>query len=332
MKYLQGNVKNKYLFLLGMYLLITIFSPIAVHAHPISHTKNQKVLVLIPGSKNDLNFSQAIYDGMGVIKQQGYTAAFIDNAGMLSQDKLLQLLDKYYNNGFHIIVGGGHEFSFVITEFAKDHTDAFFAVISGNAKGKNVVNYCLDCIPIGGCLAASAASVLTHSKIVGFVGGVSSIEHSEAASFTHTLKLFNSNIKPIVEWTENWNDKKGAEDMAVSQINRRADVLITNANASPIHVVNQFKHVKVIGWMSDQTSLGDHVVATNVVINVGKLFKILLTSIQANEFRQGTLVITGKDGVWELTKFNKKIVSGAQAELINQRVQDVCYTGKFNVK
>ncbi len=288
------------------------------------YPKNDKVplkmLVLIPEKKDDHSFSQAAYEGLLDLDKKKYFIAYIDNAEHIDERELIIRATQYYQNGFTVFVGVGAEFSELITQLAKKNHQAHYATISGWANGDNVANYCLDCIPLGGCLAAAGASVLTRTNIVGFVGGLRTVDGDEAIQFAKSLKKFSPQIHCIVNWTENWSDIQLAKELSLKQIKEGADVVIAGANIGTVIAAKESKKSLVIGWMSNPSSLGKNVVALSVDINMNKLYQKLLSTIENGQFIAGRTIITKTDNVWNISNINSDIITKDAALLIENRI------------
>jgi len=66
--------------------------------------------------------------------------------------------------------------------------------------------------------------------VVGFVGGIESIDGVEAKQFKKTLDEIDPDIKVLVHWVGSWSDIKLAQSSANKQIKQDADVLVADAN------------------------------------------------------------------------------------------------------
>jgi len=275
-----------------------------------------KVMVFIPGDIADNNFSQAAYEGLKRFDKRKYKISYISNAAKLSKKKLFIKASKNYDRGFNVFIGVGSEFSELITQLAAVNHNAYYATVSGNSEGKNVVNFCLDCKPIGGCLAAAGASVLTKDKVVGFVGGIESIDGVEAKQFKKTLDGIDPDIKVLVHWVGSWSDIKLARYSANEQIKQGADVLVADANIGVILAAKKNSNIQTISWMfmpSDPDVRKQ--VAFSVVLKMHNLYELLFDKINNKQFIPGQYIVNRQDDIWDI-KFNDDIVSKQDITII----------------
>lgn len=224
-----------------------------------------KFLYIYTKRKNDFSFSQAAYQGYVKLKQQGYTIDYIENADSLSNRQILNLIKQYHLKGYTTYILAGNEFSHVVTLAAQQYPDSFFATLAGNAQGTNVINYCFDCLSPGGYYAGKAALTFSKNDIIGFVGGLASVDGPSAEIFKQTVLANKPNAKVLISWTNNWSDITDAETLTEEQIKAGADVIVASANTGVITAASKYPNIKIIGWMVDISPLSSNVAASAVI-------------------------------------------------------------------
>lgn len=253
--------------------------------------------LFIPLARDDLNFSQAVYEGAAKLKAEGFRIEVQDHADKLSPDALIEAIGRKHAEGVKLFIMGGAEFSAATTIAAAKYPKAYFATLAGDAKGDNVLNYCLDCLSPGGDMAGKLVLELTRSNIIGWVGGVSAIDGGEAAAFRKTILAGNPKAQVLIDWTENWSDLEGAAKLSREQIGKGADVIYATANTGAIAGADQRPGVKIVGALVDVSSLSENVVAS-VVINTDVVYRHFIGSVQTGNFKGGTYKVGIDDGVW----------------------------------
>ena len=256
-----------------------------------------RALLFIPYRGDDLSFSEAAYRGYERLRKDGYAIDVVQNADKLNTRQTMAIIDRRYVAGTRSFILAGAEMSAVATVEAQRHPDAYFATLSGNAKGPNVINYCLDCRQIGGLLAGQAAVRLSTSRVVGFVGGVRYVEGAEAARFQATVLHEAPDAKVLIDWTGNWSDRRRAVQLTEQQIAAGADVVVSDANVAVTAAASRHRHVKVIGWMVD-ASRQYHNVAASVIINTDVVFQRFLDAVASGRFKSGDYTVEEADKVW----------------------------------
>jgi basic membrane protein A and related proteins len=255
--------------------------------------------LFIPLAKDDFNYSQSVYEGAAKLRALGYRIDFQDNADKFSPEAMLETIGRKHEEGIHLFILGGNEFSAVTTQAAKKYPKAYFATLSGDATGENVINYCLDCLSPGGDMSGKLALELSVSKIIGYVGGVSAVDGPEAAAFKKTILAGDPKAQVLIDWTENWSDLVGAAKLARVQIAKGADVIYATANTGVIAGADNWPGVKIIGALVDVSSLSRNV-AASVVINTHVVYRHFIHSVQGGTFRGGIHKVTSDEGVWSV--------------------------------
>jgi basic membrane protein A len=256
-----------------------------------------RAVLFIPLAKDDFSFSQAAYRGYESLRNDGYDIDCVENAGRLSKSQILSIVGRNYAGGRRAFIMAGNELSAVTTAAAKRYPQAFFATLSGNAQGRNVINYCLDCLSPGGYLAGKIALKISMAKDIGFVGGVASVDGPEAERFRQTILAKAHGAKVAVDWTNNWADLKSAQDITERQIKAGADVVLADANLGVITAADYYPNVKIIGWMVDVSPLSTNVTAS-VIINTDVVYRLFMESIATGRFKSGSHKAKDGDGIW----------------------------------
>lgn len=260
-----------------------------------------KVVVMLPFSKDDLGFSGEAYKGIYALRKKGYTVDYMDNVDFMNEQDFIHKIYAYHEVGFNVFIGVGKEFSDRITKVASDYKDSYFVLISGASKGDNVVNYCLDCYPYGGELAGVVAASISKTGVVGFVGGVESVDKPEALCYKETILKINPNIKVLIDWTGEWDNKKLEMMATEKQVMKNVDVVVSDAGSGPIYVARRLNKPFIIGWMADQSGLSENMVVTNVIIRFDKIYTEVINNLVNGKFTSGTVIPGFNDSFWEIT-------------------------------
>lgn len=263
-------------------------------------SKEPAAFLFVPLAKDDLNFSQAVYEGAAKLNAQGYRIGYQEHADKLSQEALIETVGRKHAEGINLFIMGGAEFSAITTMAARRFPKAYFATLSGKAEGDNVRNYCLDCLSPSGVMSGKLARELTTSNIIGYVGGVSAVDGGEANAFRKSVEESNpSKARVLIDWTENWSDLDRAAMLTREQISKGADVIYATANTGAIRGADDARGVKLIGALVDVSALSPHV-AASVVLNTDVLYSDFIGSVASGKFSGGVRAVSLDDGVWSI--------------------------------
>jgi basic membrane protein A and related proteins len=256
-------------------------------------------VLFIPFGEHDLSFSEAAYRGYAALRQEGYRIDVVRNADSLGEQQMLATIGARYAAGARGFILAGSELSAATTAAAARYPDAFFATVAGSARGPNVINYCVDCRPLGGALAGQVAASRSTTKIVGFVGGVESVDGVEAKRFRQTVLDAAPGTTVLTDWTGDWGDRKRTKELTERQIRAGADIVVADANDAVIAAAACCRHVKAIGWMTDASHRYRNVVAS-VIVDTSVIFRRFVDDASAGRFTGGDYVVEESDNVWKI--------------------------------
>ncbi|WP_246641530.1 BMP family ABC transporter substrate-binding protein [Paraburkholderia edwinii] len=256
-------------------------------------------VLFIPFGEHDLGFSEAAYRGYAALRRDGYRIDVVRDADSLSESQMLATIGERYAAGARGFILAGSELSAATTAAAARYPDAFFATVAGSARGPNVINYCVDCEPLGGALAGQVAARTTATKIVGFVGGVESVDGVEAKRFRQAVLDAAPDAQVLIDWTGDWGDRKRTRELTERQIRAGADIVVADANDTVIAAASRCRHVKAIGWMTDASHRYRNVVAS-VIVDTSVIFRRFVDAAAAGRFTGGDYVVKESDNVWKI--------------------------------
>ncbi|MFC0397890.1 BMP family ABC transporter substrate-binding protein [Paraburkholderia rhizosphaerae] len=257
------------------------------------------VVLFIPYDVDDLSFSEAAYRGCLALQRDGYRIDVVSNADQMNQKQMLASIDRYHAAGVRGFILAGAELSAATAAAAARYPRAFFATVSGTARGPNIVDYCLDCRPLGGALAGAVAARESKTKIVGFVGGVEAVDGGEANRFRQAVLDAQPGATVLIDWTGDWSARKLAAQLTERQIRLGADIVVADANDAVIAAASTHRQVRAIGWMVDASRRYRNVVAS-VVVDTGVIYRRFVDAAAAGRFAGGDYVVTESDNVWQI--------------------------------
>jgi basic membrane protein A len=274
----------------------------AGHATPLSSaavTNRFTAVLFIPYDEDDLGFSEAAYRGYLALRHDGYRMDIVRRADQLDAKQILAIIGQRYATGARGFILAGAELTAATTAAAARYPDAHFATVSGTARGSNVINYCLDCRPLGGALAGSVAARASATKTVGFIGGVESVDGSEAKRFRQTVLKAFPDATVLIDWTGDWDDRQLAAQLTEHQIRAGADVVVADVNDAVIAAASRHPHVSAIGWMADASRRYRNVIAS-VIVDTSVIFRRFVDDAASGRFAGGDYVVTESDNVWKI--------------------------------
>ncbi|HLY28896.1 MAG TPA: BMP family protein [Aggregatilineales bacterium] len=280
-------------------------------------TKQIKIALIAPSAKNDLAWTQSMYDALVAVQKE---AGGKDKLDFTVSENLYQVPDAaaamrdYATQGYDIVIAHGTQYGASMFDVAKDFSDVSFAwgtaTDTGAGQGlKNVFAYEARAEE-GGYVNGVMASLLTKSGIVGVVGPV---EAGDAKLYIDgfeqgvksTGKLKDGGYKKI--YTNNFGDTALAAQAAQTLISQGADVLTGSAQQVP-GAITEIQKVKGywFGTQSDQTGNWPDTVVSSQVYDWSNVVKQIIALRLSGTKGGKAFSISLKDG-GEKIVFNPKI-------------------------
>ena len=274
-----------------------------------------KVALITPGPVNDSGWCALAYDGLqGIKTEMGVEVA----NSVASGNDIKESMRSYAQKGYKLVFGHGYEYNEPGVQVAKDFPDTVFVSSSGSLTAKNagaIRFYLEQSFYLAGVLAAKTSK----SGVVGMVGGpdVPSIK-STFNAFRAGATAANPKIQVLEAFTGSNDDVAKAKQAAEQMIQKKADVLIHQANAGAQGVFNACKEGKAwaIGANSNQNDNDSGVIIGSALI-VGKpAFLEVAKLVKEGKF-DGTVIQLGMEkGAIDFV-FNDKLKAQLPADSIS---------------
>ena len=225
-----------------------------------------RVAMLLPGPITDEGWSQTAYEGLLKIRDE--LGAHVDYVEMVLSADMEELFRGYAVQGYDVIIGHGFEYGDPASEIAPDFPNTKFVINSSTFhQAPNIASILNDGWQMG-FLSGSLAGLMTESNVIGSVAGME-IESIIAfhKGFTDGAKYVNPDVEAVTAYIGNFSDAATAKEMAISMIERGADVITHNANEAGMGVMEAAReyNVPMIGAIGDQQHLEPSVIVTSAI-------------------------------------------------------------------
>ncbi len=267
---------------------------------PTVAAKAFRVAVIMPSAKNDLAFSQSMYDALvQVQKDMGgkdkFDFAFTDN--MFNVPDAAAAIRDYASKGFDLVIAHGSQYGASLADIAPDFPKTSFAwgtaVDTFASKGVKNINAYTVASDQGGYVEGVIAAKLSKTGSIGAIGPVPAGDGKLTIDgFAAGAKATNPNIKVATQFTNDFSNAALMSQAAQTMIANGADVLTGTSQAVPGAIaVAKDKNVLWFGNQSSQTSLANKIVVANQVYDWTPFLKDLIANTQKGTL--GGQVMTG---------------------------------------
>ncbi|MFN8458539.1 MAG: BMP family protein [Anaerolineae bacterium] len=248
-----------------------------------------RIAVVTPSTKNDLAFSQSMYDALVKIQKEMGGPDKLEIAiseSMFKVEDAAAAIRDYASQGYNLVIAHGSQYGTSLAEIAPDFPDTSFAwgttVDTFKDKGvENVFAYTTNASE-GGYVQGVMAAKLTKSKKIGVVGPIAvgdALLYVEG--FKKGVKATDPSVEVLEVYTGSFSDVALASQAAQTHIDAGADIL-TGTGQMVVGAIGVAKEKKVL-WFSTQAtqaSLAPEIVVSAQVYDWTDAIKQIISNVQ----------------------------------------------------
>ncbi len=245
---------------------------------------------------------------------------FIENVNEGSDAE--RVIHKLASSGYSLIFTTSFGFMNPTFKVAQRFKNIKFEHATGYKTASNMGVY--NARPYQGrYLTGLIAGKMTRTNVVGYIATFPIPEVIRGINaFTKGLKETNPDAVVKVVWISSWYDPAKERVAAETLILQGADILSTHADSPTTVQTAEAKGVYAFGYHSDMSKYGKHAQLTAVVHNWGQLYLNEVKSVLNNTWKPENLWYGLKEGVTQLSAFNKAVPKEVQ-DLVNTRKEQI---------
>jgi transcriptional activator of comK gene len=318
-KELQQMLKRLGLILLSLLLLGGCGQPLATG-------KVEKVGMLVPETINDQVWGTKGYRGLLKI-QSRFEVDVYYKEGMDSEPLVEQAVEEFSQKGVNLIFGHGNEYAQYFNGLSKEYPEIHFISFNGDAKNINTTSLNFEAYAMGffGGMVAAHMSKTKHIAVVAAYEWQPEIE-----GFYEGSTFYDNEIDVDIRYVGHWDNDQKALDILDGLITQGADVVYPAGDGYNIPVIEKVKEkgLYVVGYISDQSDLGESTVLTSTVQHVDQLYVLAAQKFNDGELNSGNLSFDFKDEVISMGKYSPNVDDEFKEEL-NKHISTYKKTGKL---
>lgn len=291
------------------------------------------------GGKNDRSFNAAAWEGVKRAEKDLNICLYDVEPG--NPTSIEPAMRAFAERNFDLIFGVGFAQGPIMQKVANDYPNIKFAIVDGviiekDGTPKMNVASLVFREHEGSYLVGMIAASKSKSGVLGFLGGMDiPLIHRFETGYEEGARSVNPNIKVVDNYvgvTDGaWNNPGKGKELALSQIEKGADVIFTaagNSGLGAFDAVEQYgidpqtgeANKFVIGVDSNQNGVKPGFVLTSMVKRVDNACYDVVKELLEGRFNGGFHVFgLDKDGVaYALDDFNRKLIP----QDVIQKVED----------
>jgi basic membrane lipoprotein Med (substrate-binding protein (PBP1-ABC) superfamily) len=245
-----------------------------------------KVALLTPGPISDQSWNGGAYEGLMRIRDSlGASVSHIQTKTPAEFDEEFR---QYGARGYDLVFGHGFEFQDAAKRVGPEFPRTIYVTTSGSTSGANVAGIEFA-FADASYLAGMLAGRMTHSNIIGVIGGTELPPVKESFdAFEEGARAVNPKVRMLRSYIGNWDDVSAGKEQALAQIGRGADIVFQNADAAGLGVFQAARETKralVIGSNSNQNAVAPDVTIGSVVIDLPHAFLTVAREVKEGRFK-----------------------------------------------
>ena len=292
-----------------------------VATEPPAAAEPFRVAVVMPSAKNDLAFSQSMFDALTLIQtEMGGPSAFefVFSENMFVVDDAAAAIRDYATQGYNLVIAHGSQYGSSLQEIAPDFPNTSFAwgTTVDTFGQPNIFAY-EAASQEGGYVNGVLAATLSTSKIIGVVGP---IETGDAKLYVDGFKAgvaaTNPDVQVNVNYIGSFSDVALASEAATTHISAGADVL-TGTAQMVVGAIGKAEEANALwfGTQSNQTSLAPKIVVANQVYHWEVVLRQMIALIQSGTLGGQSFTANLANG-GEVIEFNPDYALPADAKTL----------------
>lgn len=296
----------------------------------------QPAVIYSVGGKFDGSFNEAAYAGAERFREE--TGEGYGEFEIASPAQSLQALSNFAQRGFSPIVAIGFNHASALAEVAPQFPQTRFAIVDAVVEAPNVQSIVFR-EQEGSYVVGVLAAMASKSGVIGFVGGMDMpIIRRFACGYIQGARSADSDVKVLVNMTgptpAAWTDPGRGAELARSQIEQGADVIIQAAGGTGIGVLQAAADAKVLGIGTDSNQNGLH--PGQVLTSMRKRIDVAVydnfTAAREGEWRPGVQVLGLAEGGldWVLDDDNAALIT-PEMEAAAEAAEDAIVGGEVKV-
>ncbi|WP_346728936.1 BMP family ABC transporter substrate-binding protein [Lederbergia citrea] len=288
--------------------------------------KMERAGLLVPETINDQVWGTKGYQGLLKVQSEFGIDVFYKE-GITSKAITEGAISEFSQKNVNLIFGHGEEYAEYFEQLASSYPDIHFVSFNGEANLPNTTSLSFDGYAMGFFGGMTAAHMSPNKK----VGVIAAFEwQPEVQGFIKGAIIEEPETEVFVEYTQHWNDGEMALNLLDEMLLKGVDVIYPAGDGFNIPLIEKIKEkgLYAIGYVSDQSDLGQSTVLTSTVQHVDKLYELVAKKYAMGELEQGNQHFDFKDGVITMGEYSP-LVDEEFKHSIQTYVHEYIETGKF---
>jgi transcriptional activator of comK gene len=285
-----------------------------------------KVGLLVPDTVDDQVWGSKGYQGLLKI-QSRYNVDVFYKEGVDSIEAVKEAVKDFDRKGVNLIFGHGNEYAEYFNEIADEYSHIHFVSFNGDAREKNTTSLNFNSYAMG-FFGGMVAGKMTKTNKIGVIAAFE--WQPEVEGFYDGALYQNEHAEVTIKYVGHWNDNEKAFQQLENMLDDEIDIIYPAGDGYNVPVIEKIKDRQkfAIGFINDQSDLGESTVLTSTVQHVDKLYEMIAGKYNEGKLKRGNLFFDFQDGVISLGKFSP-LIDYQFKEEINGYIETYIAKGKL---
>jgi len=291
-----------------------------------SEQKIKNVGLLITETVNDQVWGTKGYKGMLTIQSQYHIDVYYKE-GIVSKHQIDHSIQEFEKKGVNLIFGHGNFFAEHFNSLASNYPSIHFVSFNGDAKKDNTTSFSFDGYAMG-FFGGMVAGYMTKTNKIGIIAAYD--WQPEVQGFYEGVLYQNPEAVVEIKYVEHWDDVETALGLFEELLQQKTDVFYPAGDRYNVPIIERVKEngLYAIGYISDQSYLGEQTVLTSTVQHVDKLYELAASEFNEGTLESGKISVDFQDDVISLGTFSPLVDQQFQADILKY-IETYKQTGKL---
>lgn len=253
-----------------------------------------KVALIIGSPRNDLSWSQAGYEGVKALEDEGLIDLEVIEALEFETSAVRRVLTPLLDEGFDLIIAHSFSFGDAVMEIAPENLDVAFAWAGGfGGTAENVADYDQPFHEVS-YLAGILAGGVSETGVLGGTAGFDiPVCHAMLEGFVLGAREVNPDAILIPTYIGSWVDVALTKEAVLAQAEQGADMFVAcGVEPGTIEGARETGG-GVLGYVVDQSSLAPENFFGSMIWNLSETFRLMVQDVKAGTFSPGKFYSVG---------------------------------------
>ncbi|MDT8859623.1 BMP family ABC transporter substrate-binding protein [Alkalihalobacillus sp. MEB130] len=292
-----------------------------------SHSSSEnKVGLLLEDTIDDQGWNSKGYQGLlNIHSNLNIDVVFMEN--MNTESKVKKAIEDFDEQNVNLVFGHGRFYADLFTQLGTEYSHIHFVSFNGEVEGENVTSLHFNSYAMGYFAGMLAAAMSENGNI----GAIAAFDwQPEIKGFQDGASLSNSATIVHLKFVEDWADRERALTFFDELKQEGVDVFYPAGDGYHIDLIEEIRKegLYAIGFVSDQSDLGETTILTSTVQHVDYLYELVAKRYYMDELHSGNLHYDFQDEVISLGEFSSSIPEEIKRKL-EEAVQNYIKTGEL---